>query len=475
MPRVTRRVSASLRAFLPNKKGVVVLVFVLSKHKEPLMPCSEKRARKLLENKKAVIHKFTPFTIRLKNEVEDCKVEPLQIKIDPGSKETGIAVIQEKEDKLLLRYAGIVKHKITVADNLTHRRQMRRGRRNRNTRYRPARWANRKNSRKKGRFAPSMLSKVYSTINFVKKMKSLAPIKSVSVEHVKFDMQKLSNPEVSGVEYQHGKLFGYEVKEYLLEKYGRKCSYCGAENVPLQIEHIIPKSKGGTDRIDNLAIACVKCNQEKSNMMPKEYIEYLSKQKGEKAKAKIVAFKKSINGAKQTLKDAASVNTTRWVLANKLKEEFGDIELASGGRTKFNRTNQGLPKEHYFDAACIGVCNKHIEVKAQYAIINKIIGRGNRQMILPDKYGFARGHRSRNKVKEGFMTGDFVKIKGITGRAIAVKSAGTVHIKDKNGKEISCSTKKSLMLQHSDGWQRSILQINFNRKSEKIQTEEKQI
>jgi len=306
-------------------------------------------------------------------------------------------------------------------------------------------------------------------------MKSLAPIQSVSVEHVKFDMQKLSNPEVSGVEYQHGKLFGYEVKEYLLEKYGRKCSYCGAENVPLQIEHIIPKSKGGTDRIDNLAIACVKCNQEKSNMMPKEYIEYLSKQKGEKAKAKITAFKKAVNEAKQTLKDAASINTTRWVLANKLKEEFGDIELASGGRTKFNRTNQGLPKEHYFDAACIGVCNKQIFVKTQYAVINKIIGRGNRQMILPDKYGFARGHRSRNKIKEGFMNGDFVKVKGITGRAIAVKSAGTVHIKDKNGKEISCSTKKALMLQHGDGWQRSILKINFNRKSEKIQTEEKQI
>jgi 5-methylcytosine-specific restriction endonuclease McrA len=451
------------------------MVFVLNKHKEPLMPCSEKRARKLLENKKAVIHKYTPFTIRLKNEVEDCKVEPLQIKIDPGSKETGIAVIQEKEDKLLLRYAGIVKHKITVADNLKHRSQMRRGRRNRNTRYRPARWANRKNSTKKGRFAPSMLSRVYSTLNLVRKMKSLAPIQIVSVEHVKFDMQKLANPEVSGVEYQHGKLFGYEVKEYLLEKYGRKCAYCGAEKVPLEIEHMIPKSKGGTDRIDNLAIACVKCNQEKSNMMPKEYIEYLSKQKGDKAKTMIANFEKAIKDAKQTLKDAASVNTTRWVLCNKLKEEFGDVELASGGRTKFNRHNQGLPKEHYFDAACVGLCDKHIDVKTQYATINKIMGRGNRQTIIPDKHGFARGHRSRNKTKEGFMTGDFVKVKGITGRAIAVKSAGTVHIRDKNGKEISCSTKKALMLQHGDGWQRSILKINFNRKSEKIQTEEKQI
>ena len=448
------------------------MVFVLNKHKEPLMPCSEKRARKLLENKKAVIHKYMPFTIRLKDEIQNSKIEPLQIKIDPGSKETGIAIIQEKEDKLLLRYAGIVKHKIMVVNNskhksatrLEHRSAIRRKRRNRNTRYRPARWANRKNSTKKGRFAPSMLSRVYSTLNFVKKMKSLAPIQSVSVEHVKFDMQKLANPEVSGVEYQHGKLFGYEVKEYLLEKYGRKCAYCGAEKVPLQIEHMIPKSKGGTDRIDNLAIACVKCNLEKSNMMPKEYIEYLSKQKGDKAKTKIANFKKAIKDVKQTLKDAASVNTTRWILSNKLKEEFGYVELASGGRTKFNRHNQGLPKEHYFDAACVGECDKRIEVKTQYAAVNKLIGRGNRQMIMPDKYGFARAHRSRNKTKEGFMTGDFVKVKGITGRAIAVKSAGTVHIRDKSGKEISCSTKKAILLQHGDGWQYSIVPIDFVRK-----------
>jgi 5-methylcytosine-specific restriction endonuclease McrA len=439
------------------------MVFVLDKHKKPLMPCSEKRARKLLENKKAVIHKYTPFTIRLRYDTDNAETEPLQIKIDPGSKETGIAIMQETENNLLLRYAGIVKHKLTVADDLEHRRQMRRGRRNRQTRYRPARFDNRRNSIKKNRFAPSLMSKVNSTANFVRKMRSLAPIEYVSVENVKFDMQKLANPEISGVEYQQGELFGYELKEYLLEKYGRKCAYCEAENVPLEIEHIIPKSKGGTDRADNLTIACVKCNQEKTNMLPKEYIEFLSKQKGEKAKIKIANFQKAIKNAKQTLKDAASVNTTRWILVNKLKEEFNEIELASGGRTKFNRHNQGLPKEHYFDAACVGACDKDIVVKTVYAVINKVMGRGNRQMIMPDKYGFARkpnGHRSRNKTKGGFMTGDYVKVKDVVGRAMAVKSAGTVHIRGKDGKEISCSIKKAIMLQHGDGWQYSVIPIN---------------
>ncbi|WP_197047582.1 HNH endonuclease, partial [Planktothrix serta] len=68
-------------------------------------------------------------------------------------------------------------------------------------------------------------------------------------------LQQLENPEISGIEYQQGELQGYEVRQYLLEKWSRKCAYCGVENVPLEVEHIHPKSQGGTDRISNLTVA----------------------------------------------------------------------------------------------------------------------------------------------------------------------------------------------------------------------------
>jgi 5-methylcytosine-specific restriction endonuclease McrA len=81
------------------------------------------------------------------------------------------------------------------------------------------------------------------------------------MELVKFDTQLMENPDISGIEYQQGELAGYEVREYLLEKWGRKCAYCSETDLPLQIEHIIPRSRGGSDRVSNLTLACEGCNR----------------------------------------------------------------------------------------------------------------------------------------------------------------------------------------------------------------------
>jgi hypothetical protein len=134
-------------------------------------------------------------------------------------------------------------------------------------------------------------------------------------ELVKFDTQAMENPEISGIEYQQGELAGYEIREYLLEKWGRKCAYCNAQNVPLEIEHIHPSSKGGSSRVSNLTIACRHCNEAKGNQELKDFLA----QKPE-------LLNRITKQAKKTLKDAAAVNSTRWQLFNRLKETSLPVE-----------------------------------------------------------------------------------------------------------------------------------------------------
>ena len=219
------------------------MVFVLDQQKKPLMPCSEKRARQLLERGRAVIHKMAPFTIRLKDRAAAESVfQPLRVKFDPGSKTTGVAILLEGAKGPKVLFFGEIVHKAGIKAKLDARRALRRGRRHRKTRYRKPRFQNRK--RKDGWLPPSLEARVDQTLHALAKLRKLAPITDLSVEHVKFDTQKLQNAEISGVEYQQGTLLGYEVREYLLAKWGHRCAYCGATDVPLQVEHIVPKSRG---------------------------------------------------------------------------------------------------------------------------------------------------------------------------------------------------------------------------------------
>jgi HNH endonuclease. len=289
-----------------------------------------KRARLLLESGRAVIHKINPFVIRLKDiERKNVIVKPCRIKIDPGSKVTGIAILQEEKVLFLIE----LYHKQGIKKSLDDRRNHRRFRRSK-LRYRKPRFDNRK--REEGWLPPSLEARVQQIINTVKKLAKYIPIDSISVEHVKFDTQLMQNPEISGIEYQQGELQGYEVREYLLEKWGRKCAYCGKENVPFEVEHIVPKSRGGTDRVSNLTIACHECNQKKGNMTAEEF-GYPNIQKQ----------------AKKPLKDAAMINATRWKTYNLLKEMY-PVECGTGALTKKNRIDRELPKEHYYDACCVG-------------------------------------------------------------------------------------------------------------------------
>ena len=215
------------------------------------MPCSEKRARIMLGRGRARIHRMMPFTIRLVDRLQENSVlQPLRLKLDPGSKTTGLALVREAEH--VEPDTGEVIKAITVLtllelnhrghairDALTSRRAFRRRRRG-NLRYRPARFDNR--TRPKAWLPPSLRHRVDTVMAWVTRLSHLAPITSLSQELARFDTQAMQNPEISGVEYQQGTLAGYEAREYLLEKWGRKCAYCGKGNVPLEIDHIHPRS-----------------------------------------------------------------------------------------------------------------------------------------------------------------------------------------------------------------------------------------
>src|SRR6266487_6149869 len=199
-------------------------VFVIDTNKQPLNPVHPGRARILLSTGKAAVFKRYPFTIVLKAEVAHPGLSPLRLKIDPGSKTTGLALINDANGEVV--FAAELAHRgEQIKDRLDDRRTVRRSRRRRHTRYRKPRGDNRRN-KKKGWLPPSLESRICNVITWVGRLQRSCPIRAISQELVKFDLQQMESPEVAGVFYQQGTLFGYEAREYLLDKWGRKCAYC---------------------------------------------------------------------------------------------------------------------------------------------------------------------------------------------------------------------------------------------------------
>lgn len=416
-------------------------VFVLDTNRQPLTPCKPSLARKLLTTGKAKVFRLYPFTIILNKEVVDTPI-PLTLKIDPGSRVTGLALLS---GSTLLWVAELTHRGQAIKASLDSRRSLRRGRRNRRTRYRQARFLNR--ARPKGWLAPSLQHRVETTLTWVRKLTKIAPINAVLQELVRFDLQQVENPEISGIEYQQGELAGYEIREYLLNKWERKCAYCDAQNIPLQVEHIQPKAKGGSHRISNLCLACEPCNIKKGT---KDINVFLAK--------KPEILKRILAQAKCPLKDAVAVNSTRWALFNRLKETGLTISTGSGGLTKFNRTKLNLPKTHFFDAACVGDTPELLVLASQPLLI-KATGHGSRQMCRTDKFGFPSRYVPRFKFVKGFQTGDIVKAIVTSGKKVgtylgrvAVRSSGSFNLSAQQGLIQGISHKYCQQIHKKDGY-----------------------
>ena len=394
---------------------------VLNMRGEPLMPTTPRKARKLLEQGKAKVIYRTPFTIQLTYTTGESK-QDITLGIDPGYSNIGYSVITK--DKELIR--GEVKLRFDIKKLLEKRASYRRTRRSRLW-YREPRFNNR--SKEKGWFAPSIQHKLDSHIKLVERLKSILPITKVVVEVTSFDTQKMQKPEISGIEYQQGELQGYEVQEYLLEKWGRKCAYCDKTGVPLEIEHIVPKSRGDSNRVSNLTIACHTCNQKKNNKTAEEF-----------------GYPHIQAKAKKSLKAAAFMNIIKKKLVSIL-----DCETTYGYITKHNRIKLNIEKSHINDAFVIaGGTNQE---RATYTYISKQVRRQNRSLY---KANLLKGGRlKRNTVKEvkGFRRFDKVKYNNKECFIHGLRSTGYFDIRTITGDKIhaSANAKKITLIEHAKG------------------------
>ena len=347
-------------------------------------------ARILLRKKLAVIHKIYPFTIRLRDNSCGSKDRAYTVKVDPGSRTTGIAVTDDKGSVVML--AELEHRGSVVKKKLDSRRVVRHHRRQRKTRYREARFDNR--VKPKGWLAPSVKSRADNVINFIKKYKKLINIDKVMIENVSFDTAQMSsNNYLIGTGYQQGPLYQQKLRSFIFSRSNGKCVYCGA---PAQeIDHVVPRSSGGTDSTYNLVASCKACNEKKSNLSLKEF-------------GKLVGKDFSKIEPKALPKDAAIVQSARNYMVKEITKLVSSTTIYDAWLTKYNRDQLGLPKEHYYDALSVG------NVEEYKFLTDKILqisakGRGSRQMCRVDKFGFPRTSAKASKSVKGFQTGDIVK------------------------------------------------------------------
>jgi 5-methylcytosine-specific restriction endonuclease McrA len=422
-------------------------VYVLDKTGKPLMPCSEKRARLLLERGRARVHRLTPFVIRLVDRQRaDSALQPLTLKTDPGSRYTGLALVRQQVGRVsVLSLMELVHRGAAIRKALEQRAGFRRRRRSKNMRHRAPRFNNR--TRPAGWLAPSLRHRLDNTLSWVARIRRWAPITALAVERVKFDLQAMQNPEISGVEYQQGELAGYEVREYLLEKWGRCCAYCGTENIPLEIEHIQARSNGGSDRVSNLTLACRPCNQRKGNQPVEVFL---------KGKPELLARIKA--KAKAPLRDAAAVNATRNALFVALLETGLPVATGTGAQTKYNRRSLNIPKTHALDAVCVG----EVEAVSSWqrpTLTIKATGRGDYQRTRLTVQGFPRGYLTRQKRHFGFQTGDQViatvpsgKKAGFHRGRVAVRKTGSFNIQTQGAVVQGIHHRRCQIIQRADGY-----------------------
>lgn len=418
-------------------------VFVIDGNKTPLTPCSPARARKLLNNQNAAVFRMKPFTIILKKVVENPVVaEKIEFKVDPGSKTSGIVVTVNQDVVFAM---NLKHHGSLIVNDLLSRRAIRRSRRNRKTRYRKVRFLNRK--RAENWLPPSIQSRLDNIVSWFKRLNAWIPLQEIHLEHVNFDTQKMQNPEISGIEYQQGTLQGVDIRQYLLEKFERKCVYCGKINVPLQVEHVVPKINGGTNKISNLTIACQPCNQKKGSKNIEEFL-----------KDKPEILKKVKSQINTTLKDAASVDAMKDKLFLTLSKFLPTFKW-SAALTKFNRQNNSFAKDHWIDAACVGKSGETVNIKGVKGLELKAMGRGNRQVTRVNKFGFPCAAPKKYKRIQGFSTGDLVKMVILKGKYVGKYVANIISIKYNgqltfrhNDQKITTGYKNFKLIQRGNGY-----------------------
>ena len=389
------------------------MVYVISKNGQPLMPTeNHAKVRVLLKNKKAKVIKTCPFTIQLAYDSTNYTQE-ITLGVDSGSKHIGLSATTKSK----VLFESDVELRNDIVNLLSTRRQNRRIRRNRKTRYRKPRFDNRR--RKEDWLAPSIQNKVNSHLTVIRKVHEILPVTKIVVEVASFDIQKIKNPTISGTEYQQGEQSEFwNVREYVLFRDGHTCQCCKGKSKDkiLNVHHIESRKTGG-NAPDNLITLCETC--------------HTGYHKG------IVKLPKTIHRG-MSFKDASFMGIMRWAFYNKLKEIYPDVSLTYGYITKNIRIRNRLPKEHYIDARCISGNPKAISDGTVY--YQKKVRCHNRQ--IHKSTILKGGTRKRNQAPYdvmGFRLYDKVKWKGQNCFIYGRRSTGRMDLRLLNGTKINAS------------------------------------
>lgn len=376
------------------------------------MPCKSQKARKLLKQGKAKVLKTEPFTIQLLYGSSGYK-QDITLGVDAGSKHIGLSASTPQREL----YAADVELRNDIVDKLSTRRQNRRTRRNQKTRYRKPRFQNRVKSKNKGWLAPSVENKIHTHIKVVEDIHKILPITKINVETASFDIQKIKNPDIQGVEYQQGEQLGFwNVREYVLFRDGHMCQCCKGKTKDkiLNVHHIESRKTGG-DAPNNLITLCKTCH--------KGY------------HSGTITLPRNIKRG-MSFKDATFMGIMRWSFYNRLRKLHPNVSMTYGYITKNTRIENNLPKEHYIDALCIAGHPKAERLVHYY--YQKQVRRNNRQIHKANilKGGQKKLNQAPKYVK-GYQLFDKVKYRGDSYYVFGRRSTGYFDIRKLDGTKVN--------------------------------------
>lgn len=372
------------------------IVYVISIEGKPLMPCTPAKAKKLLKSKRAKVFKMYPFTIKLKFVCEN-QVQEVNLGVDSGFGNIGFSAVTEKKEVM----SGVIILDDKTSSRLTERAMYRRGRRNK-LRYRKPRFLNRGNQ-KEGWLPPSVQRRYDAHLKLINLMKSILPISKGTIETGNFDIAKIINPEISGIDYQQGDLYGYQnMRSYLMAREKGKCQLCHKEFTkgnPSHIHHCKERSEQGSDRAENLAIIHKKCHKK----LHKE-------------------------GLKLSAPKEYKASTFMSIINKKFQQDIPDVHITFGYKTFVDRNKLGLEKSHATDAFVIA--NGTTQERCHSTTITQK-HRNNRAIQLNRK-GFAPSIRRK---RYDIQPKDLVWIGGKKYSVIGMQNKGA-YIKVENSKKV---------------------------------------
>ncbi len=387
-----------------------MIVYVLNKYGKPLMPCSPAKARHLLRDGKAKVIRTEPFTIQLLYGSSGYK-QPITLGVDAGSKYIGLSATTDKKEL----YAANVELRDDIVENLSTRRQNRRSRRNRKTRYRQPKFLNRVHSKNKGWLAPSIENKIQAHLKVIKNIYMILPVSRIVVETASFDIQKIKNPDISGEEYQRGNQLGFwNVREYVIFRDNHECQCChgkSKDNI-LNVHHIESRKIGG-NAPSNLITLCETCHK-----------------KYHRGELNLIIKRE------KSFRDAAFMNIMRWTFYNRLRERYPSVGMTYGYITKNIRIRNNLPKEHYIDAYCI---TGNMDTKPlDYYYFYKQVRKTNRQIHKTNI--LKEGKKKLNQAEKyinGFQLFDKVKYNGKSYYIFGRRKSGYFDIRNLFGDKVN--------------------------------------